>query len=352
MGSLNYFVRAHCATYNHSAYITDTMDGFVMQQTDFPFVCTIMDDASTDGEQDMIKRYVKDNFDMQDTSVAYEKDTDYGHVTFARHKTNRNCFFAVIYLKENHYSQRKSKAAYLTEWLDTKYIALCEGDDYWTDPLKLQKQVDYLEKHENIKLCCTDTKVLTQDGDYYNWSQYHDSRVAAVEDIILFGLGGKGVYFQTATFVYRSSLLEKDYPSYCRKCHVGDYPLLLWAALNGGVYYMNDTTSTYRFHSQGSWTLRQKDIPIEKKLNSWHSEVNMLKGLNEWSGGKYASAFNERIGDFLYGIIKGHEKDARVIVKEFSSEMHLLSFREKAYVFVAVLFPSLIIALRKKVKKN
>lgn len=150
-----FLLRAHCATYNHVYYITDALNGFVMQQTDFPFVCTIVDDASTDGEQDVIKKYMQEYFDLQDSSVAYEKDTDYGHVTFAQHKINKNCYFAVIYLKENHYSQKKSKAPYLTEWMDTKYIAVCEGDDYWTDPLKLQKQVGFLETHSEYDMVCS-----------------------------------------------------------------------------------------------------------------------------------------------------------------------------------------------------
>ena len=109
-----FLVRVHCATFNHHDYITDAMNGFTMQQTNFPFICTIVDDASTDGEQEVIKEYVQEHFDLQDSSVSCEKNTDYGHVTFAQHKTNKSCFFAVIYLKENHYSQRKSKAPYLT----------------------------------------------------------------------------------------------------------------------------------------------------------------------------------------------------------------------------------------------
>ena len=75
----------------------------------------------------MIKHFVSENFDLGDASVGYDKDTDYGHVTFAQHKTKKNCFFAVIYLKENHYSQRKSKDPYFDEWNDTKYIALAEN---------------------------------------------------------------------------------------------------------------------------------------------------------------------------------------------------------------------------------
>lgn len=161
----SYMLRVSCMTYNQSAYITDALNGFVMQQTDFPFVCTIVDDASTDGEQEIIKKYMQEHFDLQDSFVAYDKEMDYGHVTFAQHKTNKNCYFAVIYLKENHYSQRKSKAPYLTKWMDTKYIAFCEGDDYWIEPLKLQKQVDFLERHPDYSLCCHRYKVYNQDDE-------------------------------------------------------------------------------------------------------------------------------------------------------------------------------------------
>ena len=108
-------VTVSCMTYNQSKYITDAMNGFTMQQTSFPFVCTIVDDASTDGEQDVIRKYVEENFDFSEDSVAFHKETDYAHITYAQHKTNKNCYFAVLYLKENHHSQKKPKLPYLEE---------------------------------------------------------------------------------------------------------------------------------------------------------------------------------------------------------------------------------------------
>ena len=158
-------VCCRCFTFNQAKYITDTMNGFTMQQTSFPFVCCIVDDASTDGEQDVIRKYVEDNFDFSEGSVAYHKETDYAHITYAQHKTNKNCYFAVLYLKENHYSQRKPKMDYLSEWRDMcEYEAICEGDDYWIDPLKLQKQVDYLDAHLDYSMCFTGAKVLFDGG--------------------------------------------------------------------------------------------------------------------------------------------------------------------------------------------
>lgn len=149
----DFLVRVSCMTYNHAPHIVDALNGFTMQETTFPFVCTVIDDASTDGEQEVIKAYLQEHFDLEDKSIARNEETDDYVLTFARHKTNQNCFFAVLYLKYNHYSLKKSKQPYIQEWSNTKYVALCEGDDYWIDKLKLQKQVTFLENNPSFIIC-------------------------------------------------------------------------------------------------------------------------------------------------------------------------------------------------------
>ena len=104
-----YIVTTHCATYNHSAYIEDAMNGFCMQKTSFPYICVIIDDASTDGEQEVISDYMNDYFDLDNTKVAQKEDNDDFFMLFAQHKKNFNCFFAVYFLKCNHYQAKKSK---------------------------------------------------------------------------------------------------------------------------------------------------------------------------------------------------------------------------------------------------
>ena len=236
---IKFLVRVGCMTYNHSAYISDAMNGFVMQQTVFPFVCTIMDDASTDGEQDVIKKYVSENFDLRNTSIAYEKDTNYGHVTFAQHITNKNCYFAVIYLNENHYSKKKPKAPYLTEWVDTKYIAICEGDDYWTDPLKLQKQVDFLAEHEDYSMCCTGFSQTFEGNESEKSSMVFDLDDITIEHLI------NGQWIGTATVVYRRELLT-DYKPPFSHLPFGDLPMWFHLALKGKIKYLKDITANYR----------------------------------------------------------------------------------------------------------
>ena len=151
-----YLVHVSCKTFNHALYIEDAMNGFTMQETDFPFVCTIIDDASTDGEQNVIQKYIERHFDLNDKSTVRNEESDDFILAFAQHKTNKNCYFAVLYLKYNHYSIKKPKNPYIEEWMNVKYIALCEGDDYWTHPQKLQKQVAFLESHPDYGLVYTD----------------------------------------------------------------------------------------------------------------------------------------------------------------------------------------------------
>ena len=154
-----YMVCTRCSTFNHAPFIVDTMNGFTMQETTFPVVSLIIDDASTDGEPEIIKQYLKDYF----LNPYREEETDDYCMICAKHKSNLNCTFIVFLLKYNHYSIKKSKLPYLSEWLDnSKYHALCEGDDYWIHPNKLQIQVFFLESHPNISYTCTRYKTYIE----------------------------------------------------------------------------------------------------------------------------------------------------------------------------------------------
>lgn len=155
----NFLVRIGCTTYNHAPYIEDAMNGFCMQETTFPFVATIIDDASTYGEQEVIKKYLDDKFDFSENSVSRKWETDDAHFIYAQHKENKNCYFAVVLLKYNFYSIMKAKGPLIREWTETKYIALCEGDDYWIDREKLEKQINFLEQHPDYSMCFHKAKI-------------------------------------------------------------------------------------------------------------------------------------------------------------------------------------------------
>jgi glycosyltransferase involved in cell wall biosynthesis len=236
-----YMVHVRCMTYNHAQYIEDAMNGFCMQETKFPFVCTIVDDASTDGEQEVIKKYLQTNFNLDDGSVARNEETDDYFMIFSQHKRNTNCFFVVFFLKYNHYSIKKSKKPYLKEWLDSKYIATCEGDDYWIDSKKLQKQVDFLEKNEDYGLVYTYTKLFNQktatlsEGKNMCFDGY-------ITDKLL-----ETYFISTLTVCYRASIIKRiDYSYRSQHFLMGDLPLWIEISRFAKIGCIQEYTCVYR----------------------------------------------------------------------------------------------------------
>lgn len=288
----SFMVIVKCMTFNHHAYIKDAMDGFCMQMTISPYLCIVMDDCSTDGEQEVIENYVVEHFNLLST-----EETDDYVLNLCQHKTNDNCYFAVFYLKYNHYSIKKSKVSYYSEWQNKcKYIAICEGDDYWIDGRKLQMQVDFLGENEKYSMVCCRAKqfsikynVFTQDNECYK-----DSQTMTISDIIEKG----GLFITTCSLLYRVSVMEVA-PDYCRECHVGDYPLQIMCAMKGKCYYFCKPMVVYRIDNPNSWVGRQKrEIMSEKKLKGIESEVRMLQGFrNDYP--QYSDLFLKRIKAFI-----------------------------------------------------
>src|SRR5690554_456442 len=127
-----------CTTFNHEKFLEKTLEGFLAQQTNFSFEIVIHDDASTDRTVEIIQEYAK-----KDSRIVSILQT------------------------ENQYSQNiKIWPNYLFPKAQGKYIALCEGDDYWTDPLKLQKQVDFLEVNPDYVICCHNAKIINENGEH------------------------------------------------------------------------------------------------------------------------------------------------------------------------------------------
>lgn len=218
----NPFVSICCLTYNHESYIRQCLDGFVMQKTKFPIEILIHDDASTDGTQDIIREY----------------EAKYPNI------------IKPIYQKENQYSKGvKVSLVYNYSRAKGKYIALCEGDDYWTDPYKLQKQVDFLESHPNYVMCS------------HRFDQYYEDRhrLEKEKDDTFQGadydlqnlIGGKW-FTQTLTVMYRRSALDlKRYERYGMSMDI----ILFYELLKHGKgYCFPEAMGVYRYHNGGVWS--------------------------------------------------------------------------------------------------
>ena len=264
------------------------MNGFAMQETTFPVYYLITDDASTDGEPEVIKQYLADHFQ----SPYRTEDTDDYYLICAVHKTNPNCNFIVFFLKYNHYSIKKLKLPYQTEWRDNaKYIAICEGDDYWTHPKKLQMQVDFMDKHPSHSLCFCSHKNLYPSGEIQIESRYNfDMEECPMEDMIL----GGGAYMVTNSMLYRCSMYQQHYSTWAIGCPIGDVPLMLTLANNGKVAFLYDVMCVYRITANGSWTSK---MGHRFKLRWKHNRriVRMWYQFDEWSNRKYHSLVCKKI---------------------------------------------------------
>lgn len=241
---INFTIRVRCMTFNHAPYIEDAMNGFCIQETTFPFVCVIMDDASTDGEPEVIRKYFQENFDLDNDDIVRSKETDDYVMTFAQHKKNKNCYFAVYFLKYNHYSIKRTKETYICEWFDNvDYIAICEGDDYWIDPFKLQKQFEYLEGKKDVGMCYTKAIIVR------NGKKVRTSNEPAIQTPLTMVLNGNSII--TPTVLIRKKIMDnyyKEIDPQSKRWLMGDYPLWMYVSIHSKVERIGNVTTSYREH--------------------------------------------------------------------------------------------------------
>ena len=240
-------VSIRCLVYNHEPYLRQCLEGFVMQKTNFPFEAIVHDDASTDGSAAIIREYA-------------EKYPD---------------IIKPIYETENQYSKRDgSIRRIMDEHMRGKYIAMCEGDDYWIDPQKLQKQVELLEANPNVSLCCggyiSKQKNLPDVMHVYKKGENGFFRFS-LED------WGKIWYTKTLTVLYRSEaagvyrICAENY-SHSRDTHLF-YHLLNW----GDGLYLSDCLGVYNLHAGGVCSLVSKAQKAKDGYNSY-KELFVVNG--------------------------------------------------------------------------
>ena len=224
MSEDNLMVTIRCITYNHAKYIRQCLDGFIMQKTSFRFDVFVHDDASTDGTDLIIKEYA-------------EKYPD---------------IIKPYFETENQYSKHDGSFQRITfnpSYLKGKYIALCEGDDYWIDPDKLQKQVDFLEKNGDYVICCHDFKVYSENNQRFTFDSVYSGIVQFPYSLDLDNYF-KGDWIQPLTCIYRNivsvnELLVNKY-KYFR-----DRVFFYYLLTKGKGCLLPDVMGVYRKHSAG-----------------------------------------------------------------------------------------------------
>jgi len=270
----NILVSVVCDVYNHEPYLRQCFDGFVMQKTNFKFEVLVHDDASTDKSAEIIIEYTNKYPDI----------------------------FKPIIQKENQYSKGVGIwKTYQFPRVKGKYVAFCEGDDYWTDPLKLQSQVDCLEKDKTFSCCFSSVRWVDKSGiklaGTFPPRQTSFCLGTITLEVFLKEDFAKGKWsIQLSGFMVRAEV-DKTFRRMLRgplkKYPFGDYPLFITAFLLGNCYFIGEEMSCYRVMSGGYNSQMQANI--SKAVENQNKIKAAMVDIDNYTKGKYHSCFQKNM---------------------------------------------------------
>jgi len=310
-----------CPVYNHETYIQSAIDSFLSQITTFSFEILIHDDASTDTSPQIIQKYQQKYPNL----------------------------IKPIFQNENQYSQGKKITPILAKVAKGEYIAICEGDDYWIDPKKIQKQIDALMKNPDCDLafhpCHTfldsDPKINTVHNNYYT-----SIKVIDVEDVIL----GGGGFCPSAALLIKKSIFDQ-LPDWFNSTHAGDYYLQVFGALNGGALFLPDIMSAYRHSRPDSLTTTIRTYDSKKILSLLSKELNGLDHLINDLPSKYDTLIYVRkaevLKEFANKLLKTKNFHEFKLLIEKSREVYKNSSKSQQLLYYMRHFPYLLYIIQK-----
>jgi len=311
-------VSIFCTSYNHGHYIASAIESFLNQITDFPIEILIHDDASTDLTPEIIRDYER------------------------RYPTIIN----PIYQKINQHSRGiKINAEINYSRSKGKYVAICEGDDYWTDPYKLQLQVEHMESNPETSLCVHASKVVkSSTGKVVKTIRPSDfSRYFDTDEIIE---GGGGLFATNSMLFKRSSYLQR--PSYFLKSNVGDYPLMIHLSTLGKVYYMDRFLSVYRTAIRGSWTSTTHTGNLQKMLDQKENSVQLLQEIDQFYERRYARAIHRKIREIEFEIAQLTGQIGSIRSNEFADLYASLGLSKKILLLITRCYYPMVYSLLKR----
>ncbi len=303
-------VTIRCIVYNHAKFLRKCLEGFVNQKTNFRYQIVIHDDASTDGSAEIIQEFVNNYPEL----------------------------FVAILQKENQYSQGvKIGEKFVNDKCIGEYIAICEGDDYWTDNDKLQKQYDFMISHPNCTLCA---HAVTWVNNKTNKTRYYgpgtESRFYSADEVIL---GGGGFVATCSLMVRRDIYFNR--PACFSYRGVGDFQLQMHSAFSGDFYYMSDCMAVYNYmSSSASWSSKRgnaKQASSTSKRKVTYTE--MLENVDKYYEYKYTDAIQKRIAidKFKAYLRKGEYKELKS--QKYKKQYKELTLKNKIKITMGAYFP-------------
>ena len=310
-----------CMAYNQEKYIRQTLESFVMQKTNFPFEVLVNDDVSTDKTPEIIKEFAD----------------KYPNI------------LKPVFQKENQYSKGISiHTNFLFPKAKGKYLAFCEGDDFWTDENKLQMQYDIMEKNPDCHLCLHKVRVISENGEELKetYPEHLSKKIINTEKFLK--LIFCSYTFQTSSYFLRA----EDYKNFIKdfneslllyrlysEIRIGDEPTLIYFGLLGKTYYINKIMSKYRAFSLGSWSSRMNSKSNEQKVKMFKHLIKITEEIDKYTSYKYHKLCVVRFLRFSIEIAKYTLNKKDLLLKgrkEFFGRFNLF---HKSILFMYILFP-------------
>ncbi|MCD9464114.1 hypothetical protein CJF25_14155 [Photobacterium phosphoreum] len=302
------YISCVCITFNQKDYIRDAIDSFLAQETEYYFEIIIHDDVSTDGTRDILLEY----------------------------KNKYPSIIKLVLQDENQYKLGKKITPLAVSYASGEYIALCEGDDFWIDKQKLQKQITELEKNKNIKICFTSAYSLYPNGKVKVINNYKNTYLVKFENIIL----GGGGYMPTASILIKREVY-KELPLWFYSAPVGDYYIQMLGGLNGAIY-LSDQTSAYRISSVGSWSSNRNINKINEDYDRHLIALNFLfdgLGYNNSQHIKNNAICKIMLGKAHELILKSKYFDAWKLIYEYYPKYQYKSVKYVIYLYFPISMP-------------
>lgn len=249
-------------TYDHEEFISEAIEGVLMQKTNFPIELIIGEDFSTDNTRKIILEYAEKYPDIIRSLLP-------------------ECNLGMM---KNFIKTMEAAKG--------KYIALCEGDDYWTDPYKLQKQVNFLEKNDDFIACFHNARIINSQNKITLFNSLYEKKYPDIEDLI-----SRRWFIATASLVFRNNIIF--FPEWFHSVVNGDYALELLLAEKGRFYFINDIMSVYRQHE-----LSVSNVLNKKKIFLYEKLIELYENLLIIYPEKYKELINKRIVYFSNEIKK------------------------------------------------
>ncbi len=309
-------VTVYCLAYNHEKYIEQTIKGFISQNTNFSVKYIIHDDASTDGTANIIKKYEK----------------EYPNLIYG------------IYQSENKYSRgEKILANYIVPHVEGDYIAICEGDDYWSDSLKLQRQIDFLDENRSCFMCVHKTKEIFEDGTgtgFYYPNELLETGILKQNDFLMLRYG-----FHTSSYVFRKKEWI-DYiinpPEFKVTYGVGDVPYLLYFGSLGDVGYIEREMSCYRRGVATSWTVQHAKETSESLAKHASQIYDMYVAFDNYTNGKFRDICMHREAVYKMQELVLLERSKEFISYQYRKLIKYLPSSRKLFLVLSIIAPQIL----------